>query len=69
MSESGTVGGVFPVKGYVFCKFRKNVKTSRILRIPIKHIDSIYRLDSGLSFDSIYSVGIVDNLEVTAKNV
>ena len=40
---------------------------SKILQIPIEHIHSIYSLESGLSFDSLCSVGILNILEVTAK--
>ena len=40
---------------------------SRILRIPIEHIDWICSLESGLSFDSLCSVGNLHIFEVIAK--
>ena len=41
--------------------------TSTILRIPTEHIDSICRLEPGLSFCSISSVEILHIFEVIAK--
>ena len=41
--------------------------SSKILRIPTEHIDSICSLDSELSFDSICSFGTLDIFEVTEK--
>ena len=38
--------------------------TSKISIIPMEHIELIFSLESGLSFDSIYSVGILNNLKL-----
>ena len=41
--------------------------TSRILRIPIEHLDRIYSSESRLYFGCISSVGILDISKVIAK--
>ena len=41
--------------------------TSKVLRIQTENIDSISSLESGLSFDSICSVGILDSFKVIVK--
>ena len=38
--------------------------TSKISIIPTEHIELIFSLESGLSFDSIYSLGSLNNLKL-----
>ena len=55
--------------GLCIFKFSKNafLLTSKVLRIPIEHVHSIWSLESGLSFGFVFSVKILYIFEVIVK--